>query len=249
MNTILLEDKKFTDFNPADFGYEKCMPSHYFGPYIRKTYLIHYVSAGTGIFRNEKKEYRVNAGQAFLIRPGEVCYYEADKENPWEYTWIGFTGRLAERFDGFDDVLNIDSTIFKEMRLAFKSMNPEEFLAGMLFRLYAEINVNTVSPNYAARIMRYINTNYMNDTSVEKIADYLKLNRKYIARVFKEKTGSTIQEYLISKRMEEAKKLLKKGYGVSESAYMSGYNDAFNFSKAFKKRFGISPKQYAEKNN
>ena len=49
--------------------------------------------------------------------------------------------------------------------------------------------------------------------------------------------------------MEEAKKLLKKGYGVSESAYMSGYNDAFNFSKAFKKRFGISPKQYAEKNN
>ena len=89
----------------------------------------------------------------------------------------------------------------------------------------------------------------MNDTSVEKIADYLKLNRKYIARVFKEKTGSTIQEYLISKRMEEAKKLLKKGYGVSESAYMSGYNDAFNFSKAFKKRFGISPKQYAEKNN
>lgn len=245
MKVLLLENKNFADFNPIDFGYEKCEPSHSFGPYIRKGYLLHSVSKGKGIFRNEKKEYSVCAGQAFLIRPNEMCYYEADKQNPWEYTWIQFTGRLAEKFDTADDVINIDSTIFEEMRLAFKSSNPEEYLVGMLFKLYAEINVNTLSPNYAARVMGYINTNYMNDISVEKIADMLKLNRKYLSRIFKEKTGLTIQEYLISKRLSEAKKLLKSGYGVGESAYMTGYGDAFNFSKAFKKRFGISPKQYA----
>lgn len=246
MKVLLLDNKKFTDFNPIDFGYQKCEPSHFFGPHIRKVYLLHFVSSGTGIFRNERNEYKINAGRAFLIRPGEVCYYEADKENPWEYTWIGFNGRLAEKFRDMEDVLNIDSTIFEEMRLAFKSMNPEEYLAGMLFRLYAEINMHTVAPNYAARVMGYINVNYMNGISVEKIADYLKLNRKYLVRIFKEKTGLTIQEYLISKRLEEAKKLLKKGYSVSESAYMAGYNDAFNFSKAFKKKFGISPKSYAD---
>lgn len=247
MEMILLNNKQFTDFNPIDFGFEKCEPSHSFGPYIRAGYLIHYVSKGNGIFRNEKKEYSVRSGQAFLIRPGEVCYYEADKNTPWEYTWIQFNGNLAKNFDNVDDILNIDSTIFNEMHLAFKSLNPEEYLAGMLFKLYAEINVDIVTPDYAARVMSYINTNYMNSISVEQIAENLKLNRKYLSRIFKEKTNFTIQEYLIFKRLTEAKKLLKKGFGVGESAYMTGYNDAFNFSKAFKKQFGISPKEYSSK--
>lgn len=244
MKVLLLENKKFTDFNPIDFGYEKCEPSHSFGPYIRKEYLIHYVSKGCGIFRNERREYSVAAGQAFLIRPGEVCYYEADKQNPWEYTWLNFSGKLAKRFDNFDDVLNIDSTVFEEMRLAFKSLNPVEFLTGMLFKLYAELNVNTAAPDYASQVMGYINVNYMNSVSVAEIATFLKLDRKYLSRIFKDKTGFTVQEYLISKRLSEAKKLLKSGYSVSESAYMTGYGDAFNFSKAFKKSFGISPKNY-----
>lgn len=248
MKVLLLENKNFSDFNPIDFGYEKCTPLHSFGPYIRKAYLIHYVSKGSGIFRNERGEYAVTSGQAFLIRPGEICYYEAAKQNPWEYTWLNFNGRLAKKFNNFDDVINIDSTIFEEMRLAFKSLNPEEFLAGMLFRLYSELNVNTAAPDYASRVMSYINVNYMNSISVEKIADILKLNRKYLSRIFKEKTGITIQEYLISKRLSEAKKLLKNGYGVGESAYMVGYADAFNFSKAFKKHFGTAPKNSIRQN-
>lgn len=246
MKALLLENKNFTDFNPVDFGYEKCAPSHSFGPHIRNTYLIHFVSKGNGIFKNEKNEYRVHASQAFVIRPGEVCYYEADRENPWEYTWIGFTGAIAQKLCAPQDVLNIDAMLIKEMHFAFEKANPEEYLAGMLFKIYAEVNANELGANYPVRVMEYINTNYMNSISVEKIADYLNLNRKYLVRIFKEKTGSTIQEYMVSKRLEEAKKLLKKGYCVSESAYMSGYGDAFNFSKAFKKRFGFSPNDYAK---
>lgn len=247
MNILILDNKNFSDFNPIDFGYEQCKPSHSFGPHIRKGYLLHYVSKGKGSFKNEKHKYSVLAGQAFLIRPGELCYYEADKNNPWEYTWIQFNGHMAKQFDDVEDVINIDSTIFEEMRLAAKSLNPEEYLAGMLFKLYAEINVHSVTPDYSARVMRYININYMNSISVERISENLKLNRKYLSRIFKEKTGFTVQQYLISKRLTESKKLLKKGYSVAESAYMTGYNDAFNFSKAFKKQFGISPKQYLSK--
>ena len=65
MKVLLIDNKEFTDFNPIDFGYQKCKPSHYFGPFIRKVYLLHYVSNGTGIFKNERNEYKINAGQAF----------------------------------------------------------------------------------------------------------------------------------------------------------------------------------------
>jgi AraC-like DNA-binding protein len=57
-----------------------------------------------------------------------------------------------------------------------------------------------------------------------------------------------IQEYIIGVRMENAKTLLQNGFSVNRTADMVGYHDSFNFSKMFKKLFGISPKQYAQAN-
>ena len=51
-----------------------------------------------------------------------------------------------------------------------------------------------------------------------------------------------MQEFLIRKRLTEGKKLLEKGYNVSEAAVLSGYKDAFGFSKAFRAFFGKTPK-------
>ena len=81
----------------------------------------------------------------------------------------------------------------------------------------------------------------MENVTISGIAESLGLNRKYLARIFKESRGISMQEYLISKRLHEAKKLLLSGYGASESAYMVGYSDPFGFSKAFKRKYGVPP--------
>ncbi|MDD2970994.1 MAG: AraC family transcriptional regulator [Lachnospiraceae bacterium] len=83
-------------------GREACKKKHFFGPAVRPHYLIHFVLNGKGIYRIEKGkkeniQYEVNAGEAFLIRPGEITYYQADAEDPWEYVWIAFDGEEAER--------------------------------------------------------------------------------------------------------------------------------------------------------
>ena len=73
-------------------GYETCKPSYSYGPVLRSGYLIHYILSGNGYYKVNQKTYRLGKGDAFLICPDELIYYEADKKNPWTYTWICFNG-------------------------------------------------------------------------------------------------------------------------------------------------------------
>ena len=76
-------------------GREQCAPGHFWGPAIRPHYLLHVVLHGKGEFFYQEKKYELSAGDAFLIEPMQTHYYQADKEDPWEYAWVGFTGSDA----------------------------------------------------------------------------------------------------------------------------------------------------------
>ena len=80
---------------PTSIGQENCRPGHSFGPGERNTYLIHYVLRGCGIFCVGGRKYHVGTGEAFIICPRELVYYEADAKTPWSYMWIGFSGFKA----------------------------------------------------------------------------------------------------------------------------------------------------------
>lgn len=243
--SVALENKGFTEFSPCDTGMENCAPLKSYGPTVRDYYLIHFVREGTGVFKNPRGEHRVSAGQAFLIRPDEVCVYTTDENNPWTYAWLGFRGSLASKFDACRDVFEYDSSVYDEINFVFgMEMAKEEYLTGIIFKLYAELFGSRIKNDYSNKVIGYIDANYMNDISIGQIADKLNVNRKYLARIFKKKTDMTMQQYLIKKRMSEAKKLLKSGYNVEETAYMTGYTDSFAFSKIFKKTYGKPPLSY-----
>lgn len=241
----LLEMKEFEDFLPVNLGKEKCSNSHQFGPAIREYYLIHYVSEGKGVFENPKNRYEVKAGSAFLIRPGEICTYKADSFAPWTYTWLGFSGKLAKKFDLVDDCFEMDKSIFYELEHAFDLENGvEEYLAGTLFKLYCTLQSANEKKDYVGKTISFIDYNYMRKISISEIAESLHINRKYLARIFKSSVGVTMQQYLINKRMDEAKRLLERGYNVNEVSEMMSYGDSFTFSKIFKKTIGKPPANY-----
>ncbi len=93
------------------------------------------------------------------------------------------------------------------------------------------------------QLLNYFEDHYSEKISLDQIAENMYLSPFYISKIFKSETGDTPIRHLINIRLEKAKELLKAGYGgsIQEVAAMVGYDDAYHFSKLFKKHFGITP--------
>lgn len=105
------------------------------------------------------------------------------------------------------------------------------------------------SPNkkyVVQQIMKYMENHYKEKISLDQIAENMYLSPFYISKLFKSETGDTPINYLISLRMEKAKELLDQNstLSVQEAAAAVGYEDAYHFSKLFKKYYGLSPLYY-----
>ncbi len=254
MDHILI-DRGFADLNPVLCGEEACAPGHSCGPTMRSYYLLHYVRRGLGRFECPRGKFTVRAGEFFLIYPGEITCYTADPEQPWEYIWIGFRGTLAERLDDLPSpVGTLPPELFTELYAAARDGFSrwggarEEFIASVIHRICAELFSVWKSENdYVRRAENYIRAMYMEDITVEQIADSLSLNRRYLSRIFKKKHGIPMKEFLTRVRIEQAKGLLAEGFSVAESGALCGYPDPANFSKMFKAYCGTAPLTYRRK--
>ena len=91
----VFRDERFIDLNLYQFGWERTVPNHSYGPHARNHYLFHYVISGRGqLFVNEQ-EYNITPGHGFLLSPGQVSTYRADGADPWVYVWLEFDGLRA----------------------------------------------------------------------------------------------------------------------------------------------------------
>ena len=93
-------------------------------------------------------------------------------------------------------------------------------------------------------VINYIHQNYWAELSLDKLAARFLINKFYLCSLFKEVTGTTITQYLISCRMTRAKEFLMRGCSVDETCRQVGYNSLAHFSREFKRKYGMGPKQY-----
>lgn len=96
--------------------------------------------------------------------------------------------------------------------------------------------------NIVDTISTYMEENYNKDISLEKISKNMYLSPVYISKIFKEETGASPINHLIKIRLAKAKELLEEGeLSVKAVAKEVGYDDAYHFSKIFKKYYGNPP--------
>ncbi len=239
-------NKGYTDINPLQFGTQKCPPSHKWGPHIREYYLIHYVVSGKGRFIKKDFDAVVGPGYAFLIKPNEVCTYCADADDPWEYIWIGFDGKVAQKLDSLKDcVFKVDGKIFTDMVKSDRLKNTrEEYLTAKIFLLISNLfEGENHKKELVEHLAGYIEENYFLRLYVSELAKMVSLDQRYLTRLFKAKKGISLQQYIIDVKMKKAA-ILIKDFSVADTAKMVGYDDVFNFSKMFKKNTGVSPLKF-----
>lgn len=102
----------------------------------------------------------------------------------------------------------------------------------------------TKMPAVVTNLISYVLENLDGDLSLDALAGLLHHNSQYMSRCFKETTGIPLQQYIIQKRLELAKKYLAEGYPLTQACYASGFHDYVNFTKSFSRYVGVSPKQY-----
>ena len=95
------------------------------------------------------------------------------------------------------------------------------------------------------QIMHYINTHLSSISSLETLSEIFNYDYKYLSNIFTKTTKQTLSNYVRVKRLERACTLLKEGkYSLTQISEKLHYSSLYSFSKAFKKQYGISPKNY-----
>lgn len=96
-----------------------------------------------------------------------------------------------------------------------------------------------------AEIKRYIDSNYREDLSLDKLAALAHLNKYYLAHAFQKEYGVSPMSYLSRRRIEESKYLLgNTGHSLAQISELMGFSSPSYFSQCFRKAEGISPNEY-----
>lgn len=249
---LQLQETKFQEFYLAFCGYARCESLHSFGPAVRPNYILHFVLEGKGTYKIGMQKYEIGKGQGFLIRPETSVFYQADKEEPWTYLWIGFDGTKAHKFVS-DLGLNDERLMFyshygQELKnIVYSILKHTEFtvsnsyyLQSKLYEFFSvltkDLDVETGKeiPNqniYVRSAVQYIQNYYSHGLQVADIAEYLNVNRSYLYTLFKENLGVSPKQFLdrfqISKAKEE---LVLTNFTIGHIApflWLSGYSEIY----------------------
>lgn len=232
----------------------------------RQDYQLIYVSEGKLHLRQDDKEHIIPKGHMLLFRPNDpqiYSFYSADKP---EIYWVHFTGSevedILDRYEisKSENIFCVGSSpdypwLFKHMiqELQLRRINYSNFLSLNLHHIFlmisrvkkedAELNSDTL--NEIENAIRFFGENYSSDISIENYAREHHMSACWFNRTFKRITTVTPMQYIIHLRIKNAIYLLNStNYKIIQVANAVGYDDAYYFSRLFKKYIGVSPAAY-----
>lgn len=266
--SLLIHRLNHADLNIYHCGTEKCAADHYYGPAVRDHFLIHYIHSGKGKFYIGEQEYVLQKGQGFLICPDIVTFYQADHDEPWSYSWIGFHGLKAESYLKKAG-LALDCPIFSDNNEPFMDncflqimearslQNGREIrITGLLYVFLSQLveqNSRDRSratdtgkkDDYIKKIIEYIEMNYSRKMSIAEMAKQIGLDRSYLGSLFKKQLNTSLRDFLLRFRMDKACELMKNNeLSIGDISRSVGYDDPLLFSKLFKQTKGKPPREY-----
>lgn len=93
-------------------------------------------------------------------------------------------------------------------------------------------------------IFSYINNHITEEISLDDLEREFYVSKFHISREFKKATGITLHRYIVKAKLDLCKKLIEEGNTIIDVAHICGIGSYNNLFRAFKKEFGITPKEY-----
>ena len=236
-------------------------------PRGRRDFQLIYVASGKAHFHFGDEERIVTAGHIVLYRPKEPQKYEYYGKDQTEVFWVHFTGNDVTnilRSYGITDNKKVfycgssldNQNLFRKMinELQMSKENYAEMLEMYLRQIFITMQrafIGTIKKEKARVVDKiekatvYFNENYSQEINIDEYAEQMHVSVSWFIRNFRESTGLTPMQYILSKRIYNAEILLQDpSYNVSEISRVVGYDNPLYFSRIFKKAKGLSPSEY-----
>jgi AraC-like DNA-binding protein len=229
---------------------------------------IEFVAAGRGRVKIADHEYELMPGSVFGYGPGSPLEIMSNSAELMTKYYVTFCGRSAKRIlklaglapCGHAQIESLHQVrdIFEMMQtsgLAHTSFSQRicnSLTLTLAYKIAEQSNMHEDRSHWRAKatflkIRDQIDKHYLELKNAEKIAAQCGHTVSYICQLFKKFSNVTPYQYLLNRRMQYAAELLNEpGALIKQVARRLEFADQFQFSRAFKRVFGISPTQFQQ---
>lgn len=228
---------------------------------------LFYVIGGVGQFFINDAVYPVSANDLIIVNPNVEHTEISFNANPLEYIVLGVEGlelSITDKQEKQFCIVNFrdqkDNILFylKSMLREIEEKTPGyemicqdlmEILAILLMRQtdYSAVMApsHKNSPRLCTNVRRYIDEHFKENITLDILAEQTHVSKYYMVHAFTQEYGISPINYMISRRIEEAKHLLRNGdYALAHISHILGFSSPSYFSQTFKKQTGMSPNEY-----
>ncbi len=233
--------------------------------------IFKYTLRGSGVFRDGSGEYRMGAGQGFLVEirdPQTAYYYPPDAGEPWQFFYAAFdhpnaTAMVRDMTVRYGPVYGLPPTHpALERLMGLRGREPRRQATLSPFRgaeavwqlLCALAATREPAPGENAlpllirRARQAVAEDRAGTLNVSELANRLQVSREHLSRRFRVETGMAPHAYIVRERMVRACRMLKEtDLSLKEIAVRLGYGEPGHFTRTFRGALGMTPRRFRER--
>lgn len=264
------------DFWLCQLGDISCQAEYLSDVHCQRCFEISFVISGKGEFFTNGISQAVRPGDVCINFKGDEHRWNSDDKEPLHFFYLGVELKndcdkeLLLMYRTFAratipvarDNWGLYESFIGAFREIMQSSNKSSrilsnYVEQIFILSYRDFQKEIPSGNYTpsrqnieqeitCKIIRYIDLNILDMTSMTQIGDFLGYSYSYLSHVFSQVMHCSIKSYYDNQRFKRSLEFLNNGVSVGETADMLQYTSIQAFSKAFKNHFGVSPEKFLE---
>ena len=224
--------------------------------------VIEYILSGSGTVQVDGVKHTARAGDVYLLPLYTNHLYYSDSRDPWVKYFMNIRGSLPpELIKSYQlelqyifhnsDTEELFAQLYKTAQLGTDAIDPErqqELFASLFHRILIRLHHtrHTVErPSDTATIKSVIDNSPNRIYTIDELAQLVNRSKDYIIKAFQQSYGITPHSYIIEHKMQSARLLLSStDSSIEEIALQLGYKNPEHFSTLFKRKCGVTPRNY-----
>ncbi len=252
------------------YGVDERPDDNRFAVHVHDDYELHCVASGKVGYMVEGRIYDLRPGGLMLMRQAESHRLLVNGSERYARYTINFRPEVLERHGFTSDIMaafhdrglgernlylpgefqGIEPLgILRQMVASCEVMPEETVLVSLLAALLCGVNtvfrkqpeLRYAEEELGRKLINYINDHLFDELSLSMISDAIHMSSSQINRVFHGLTGTSVYQYILSKRLIVAQEMIAKGESAVSASQKCGFRDYSSFYRLYRKRLGTSP--------